>query len=96
MTALFRVSSSVRTAATGRRGAARAAVLMWALLALPGAAMADVVTTWVAVAEAVAPRFGGPQQTSRAQAMIHHDRVGAIALRPVQFLDLFVRAAAHR
>ena len=84
MTALFRVSSSVRTAATGRRGAARAAVLMWALLALPGAAMADVVTTWVAVAEAVAPRFGGPQQTSRAQAMIQiavHDALNAIDSR---------------
>jgi hypothetical protein len=84
MTALLRVSSSVQTAAKGRRGAARVAVLMWALLALPGAAIADVVTSWVAVSEAVAPRFGGPQQQSRAQAIIQiavHDALNAIESR---------------
>ena len=42
MTALFPVSFIHPP--SGRRGAARAAVLVWALLALPGAAMADVVT----------------------------------------------------
>ena len=84
MTALLRVSSSVPTAAKGRRGAALVAVLMWALLALPGTAIADVVTTWVAVSEAVAPRFGGPQQQSRAQAIIQiavHDALNAIESR---------------
>jgi hypothetical protein len=42
---------------------------------------ADVVTDWNAVAEAVAPRFGGPQQQSRAQAMVQiavHDVLNAI------------------
>ena len=33
-------------------------------------ARADVVTEWNAVLEAVSPRFGGPQQQSRAQAMV--------------------------
>jgi hypothetical protein len=89
MTVLLHVSSSVRTAAKGRRGATRVAVLMWALLALPGAAMADVVTTWVAVAEAVVPRLGGPQQQSRAQAMVQiavHDALNTIVPRSARYV----------
>ena len=61
---------------------------MWASLALPGAAMADVVTNWVAVSEAVAPRFGGPQQQSRAQAMVQiavHDALNAIVARYARY-----------
>jgi hypothetical protein len=51
---------------------------------LPGSAHADVVTDWNAVAEAVAPRFGGPQQQIRAQAMVQiavHDALNAIESR---------------
>jgi hypothetical protein len=40
------------------------------LLSVPGKAAADVVTNWNAVAEIVAPRFGGAQQQSRVQAMV--------------------------
>ena len=52
-------------------------------LSLPSVATADVVTDWNATAEAVAPRFGGPQQQSRAQAMVQiavHDALNAIEL----------------
>ena len=51
---------------------------------LPATARADVVTTWVAVAEFVAPRYGGPQQQTRAFAMIQpsvHDALNTIASR---------------
>jgi hypothetical protein len=51
---------------------------------LPATARADVVTTWVAVAEFVAPRYGGPQQQTRAFAMIQlsvHDALNTIQAR---------------
>jgi hypothetical protein len=57
------------------------AALAFALTLTPAIANADVVTTWVAVAEAVAPRFGGPQPQSRVQAMIQiavHDALNSI------------------
>lgn len=56
-------------------------------IALP--AQADSVTDWNALASGpvVAPRFGGPQQQSRANAIMHiavHDALNAIqrATRP--------------
>jgi hypothetical protein len=61
---------------------------MWALLALPAAAKADVVTNWVVVSEAVAPRFGGPQQQSRVQAMVQiavHDALNSIVPRYARY-----------
>jgi hypothetical protein len=53
-------------------------------LASTAAAHADVVTQWNAVAELVAPRFGGPQPQSRVQAMAQiavHDALNAIERR---------------
>ncbi len=50
----------------------------------PGPAAADVVTDWNAVAEVVAPRFGGPQQQTRVQAMVQiavHDALNTIEPR---------------
>ena len=50
-------------------------------LGLPGLARADAVTDWNATAGTVAPRFGGPQQQSRAMAMVQiavHDALNAI------------------
>ena len=89
MTGLLFVSSPAPTAPTGPRKA-RLVVLIWALLALPGAATADVVTSWVAVTEAVAPRFGGPQQQSRAQAIVQiavHDALNAIDPRYARYVE---------
>jgi hypothetical protein len=55
-------------------------------LSLSGArpAAGDVVTDWNAITEVVAPRFGGPQQQSRVQAMVQiavHDALNAIEPR---------------
>ena len=55
-------------------------------LVLTGQARADVVTDWNAVVTGplVAPRFGGPQQTSRAVAMVQiavHDALNSIDRR---------------
>jgi len=50
-------------------------------LGLPGLARADAVTDWNATAGSVAPRFGAPQQQSRAMAMVHiaiHDSLNSI------------------
>jgi len=50
-------------------------------LGLPGLARADAVTDWNATAGSVAPRFGGPQQQSRAMAIVQiaiHDALNAI------------------
>ena len=60
--------------------------IAWAIagvlgLGLPGLARADAVTDWNATAGSVAPRFGGPQQQSRAMAMAQiavHDALNAI------------------
>jgi hypothetical protein len=82
--------------AAGRRVATewRACALPLALLSaltLPGPANADVVTDWVAIAEAVAPRFGGPQQQTRAQAMVQiavHDALNVIRPRYARYTGL--------
>ncbi len=60
-------------------------------LAAPGPANADVVTDWNAVAETVAPRFGGPQQQSRVQAMVQiavHDALNSIEPRYARYSGL--------
>jgi len=47
----------------------------------PGLARADAVTDWNATAGSVAPRFGGPQQQSRAMAIVQvaiHDALNSI------------------
>ena len=79
--------------ATGRRVATGWCVraLAFALLsvfALPGPAAADVVLDWNAVLDAVAPRFGGPQQQTRVQAMVQiavHDALNAIEPRYARY-----------
>ena len=88
MRELLCVSVPAWTPATVRRRATWLVVLIGALLGLPGTARADVVTTWVAVTEAVAPRFGAPQQQSRAQAMVQiavHDALNAIVPRYARY-----------
>ena len=62
-----------------------------AVLLVPGLAAADVVTNWNVVAEIVAPRFGGPQQQSRVQAMMHvavHDALNSIEPRYERYTGL--------
>lgn len=52
---------------------------------------ADVVTDWNVILEAVAPRFGAPQQQSRVQAMVHiavHDALNAIEPRYTRYTGL--------
>ena len=63
-------SPATRTRTGGRLARRLGRALAFALVLLPATARADVVTTWVAVAEFVAPRYGGPQQQTRAFAMI--------------------------
>ena len=83
-----------RAAGRGFATVWRARVLALALLSaltLAGSALADVVTDWVAVAEAVAPRFGGPQQQTRAQAMVQiavHDALNVIRPRYARYTGL--------
>ncbi len=76
--------------ATVWRAGVLALALLWALT-LAGSARADVVTDWVAVAEAVAPRFGGPQQQTRAQAMVQiavHDALNVVRPRYARYTGL--------
>ncbi len=60
-------------------------LLAYALaLALAGNAQADAVTDWNATAGAVAPRFGGPQQQTRAMAIVQiavHDALNSVRPR---------------
>ena len=54
------------------------------------AAAADVVIDWNVVLEAVVPRFGGPQQQSRVQAMTQiavHDALNTIDPRYARYTD---------
>jgi hypothetical protein len=82
--------------AAGRRVATawRAYTLPLALLSaltVPGPAKGDVVTDWNEIAEAVAPRFGGPQQQSRALAIVQvavHDVLNAIEPRYARYTGL--------
>ena len=79
--------------AAGRRVATewRACTLALALLSavtLPGPANADIVTDWNGIAEAVAPRFGGPQPQTRVQAIVQiavHDALNAIEPRYARY-----------
>ena len=55
-------------------------ILFVIFLAHPAAAGDDVVTQWNVIAEAVAPRFGGPQQQSRVFAIVQiavHDALNS-------------------
>ena len=82
--------SSGRRFATGWRARALALALL-SVPTLPGPVAADVVLDWNAVAEAVAPRFGGPQQQSRVQAMVQiavHDALNAIEPRYARYTGL--------
>lgn len=66
-------------------------LVLLSLVALPSQVAADVVTDWNLIAEAVAPRFGGPQQQSRAQAMVQiavHDALNGIERRYTPYTDL--------
>jgi hypothetical protein len=103
------VSTRLHGALGGRRRWALLPALLTAL-ALAGTAQADVVTTWNEIAEGVAPRFGGPQQQSRVQAIVQiavHDALNAIRPRyarytghgvahPAASPDAAVAAAASR
>ena len=67
-----------------------ATVLLVLSLAAGRSAAADAVTDWNAIAEAVAPRFGGPQQQSRVQAMVQiavHDALNAIEPRYERYTE---------
>jgi hypothetical protein len=107
----YSVSSPATPTRTGGRLARRLGrALAFALVLLPATARADVVTTWVAVAEFVAPRYGGPQQQTRAFAMIQisvHDALNTIQgryqryaatgpLSPSASPDAAVAAASRR
>jgi hypothetical protein len=64
-----------------------ALIVLSALVAATPAA-ADVVTDWNVVLEAVSPRFGGPQQQSRIQAMAQiaaHDALNTIEPRYARY-----------
>ena len=62
-------------------------ILLSAIVAVPPA-LANVVTDWNAVLDAVVPRFGGPQQQSRVQAMVQiamHDALNTIDQRYARY-----------
>jgi hypothetical protein len=82
--------ASGRRVANGWRARALSLALL-SVLTLPGPVAADVVLDWNAVAEAVAPRFGGPQQQFRVQAMVQiavHDALNAIEPRYARYTGL--------
>ena len=82
--------AACRRVATGWRARALALALL-SVLTLPGSVAADVVLDWNVVAEAVAPRFGGPQPGSRVQAMVQiavHDALNAIEPRYARYTGL--------
>jgi hypothetical protein len=68
-----------------------AGVLVCLSLSWTAPVHADVVTDWNAIAEAVAPRFGGPQQQSRVQAIVQiavHDALNAIEPRYARYTGI--------
>lgn len=88
MTQSLYVSARALSGTRGCRRATSLILLIFALLVLPATARGDVVTTWVAVSEAIAPRFGGPQQQSRVQAMVQiavHDALNTIVPRYARY-----------
>lgn len=67
-----------------RRAACGVLLIAFSIVTMPGLTAADIVTDWNAITELVAPRFGGPQQQSRVQAMVQvavHDAINAIEPR---------------
>ena len=94
------VSPLARAGSNARRHSRRvwlAAVISVASLVLPAAARADVVTTWVNVAESVAPVFGGPQVQARALAIVQiavHDALNSIEPRYERYAYTGATAAA--
>jgi hypothetical protein len=86
----------IRVRRSARRVTLWPAVVLVSILGVPAFAAADIVTDWAALAESVAPRFGGPQQQSRAQAIVHiavHDALNAIDPRYARYTDLRPAAA---
>ena len=68
-----------------------AAGLVCAALLMASPSRADTVTDWNELLDSVAPRYGGPQQQSRAQAMVQiavHDALNTIEPRYVTYTDL--------
>lgn len=86
-----------RTAVPTPLTAVRHALLIaLSIFAMPGLLAADIVTDWNATTELVAPRFGGPQQQSRVQAMVQiavHDALNAIESRYERYAYHGVAAA---
>jgi hypothetical protein len=77
--------------------AAGALLLIFSLFAMASPARADVVIDWSIIAEGVAPRFGAPQQQSRAQAMVQiavHDALNAIEPRYARYTTVHAAAAS--
>jgi|SRR5688572_5156852 len=67
-----------------RRAARGVLLIAISIFTMPGLLAADIVTDWNATTEFVAPRFGGPQQQSRVQAMVQvavHDALNAVESR---------------
>src|SRR5687768_8778273 len=63
-------------------------ILFVIFLGQPAAAGDDVVTQWNVIAEAAAPRFGGPQQQSRFFAVVQiavHDALNSIEPRYARY-----------
>jgi hypothetical protein len=105
------MSKSILRISTSLARPARLIVGAWiALSAATTPAAADVVTDWSVIVDAVAVRFGGPQQQSRVQAMAQiavHDALNSIdpryarhaydgAMHPAAVPDAAVAAAARR
>src|SRR5688500_7470932 len=91
-------SSLVRINPAGARChlAASALFLVFSFFAMAAPAQADIVIDWNIIAEVVAPRFGAPQQQSRAQAMVQiavHDALNAIEPRYARYTTVDAAAA---
>jgi hypothetical protein len=85
------MSRTVMNITAAVRRVATACLVLLSVLTLPWVAAADVVTDWNQIAEVVAPRFGGPQQQSRVQAMVQiavHDALNAIDPRYARYTDV--------
>ena len=79
-----------------RRAACGVLLIALSFFTMPGLFAADIVTDWNATPKLVAPRFGGPQQQSRVQAMVQiavHDALNAIESRYERYAYHGVAAA---